>query len=406
MAGLLDSLTAALGGEGLDTNGKAALNQGLLTMGLSMLASPGKFGQQLGNSGLAGMQAYQGAQQQQRRNAFQDMQMQQVQMQMDADKRKEEQEASQRAWRQNLPSPQLQASQQALAGGGGPTPQNAARMTAVDPVFQQIYEAVRAGVLPYQSLIQAQQKDNAPLVVPQGGSVYRGGQMVAHNAKDPRDDAPAEWKLYNLSGAAQKGLSFDDWNRANKQAGAQAINVGVQAPFPDKDGNVWLPPKTAGGLATPLMKPGGGGQVAAQGKTPPVEFTKSIAGLKELENGLASYEATLKQQGGPNALAMRDKRAALQGSFTALQMGLKNAFELGALAGPDLDLLNSMLSDPTSMKAQALGSGGVAQQIAKAREYLANRRKAVYEAHQQPVPADAAPPSTPRKVKFLGFEGQ
>ena len=40
---------------------KSAVRQGLLTMGLNMLAGGGSFGQQLGRGGLAGLGGYQDA---------------------------------------------------------------------------------------------------------------------------------------------------------------------------------------------------------------------------------------------------------------------------------------------------------------------------------------------------------
>lgn len=166
------------------------------------------------------------------------------------------------------------------------------------------------------------------------------------------------------------------------------------------------PANRPGAAPTILTLPGAnGGAVSPPPKQPPVEFTKSVAGLNELRNGLDAYEKVLKEQKGPNVIAMGANRAALQGAYTSLQMGLKNAFELGALAGPDLTLLEGMLADPTSFKAQGLGSKGLAEQIAQAREYLKNRGTAVYQAHGQAIPqefqgAGRSEPAAPRVVNF------
>jgi hypothetical protein len=60
--------------------------------------------------------------------------------QVAADRKRSEQ------FRQSIPSPQMQASQQALAGGGGPTVGNAAQMRPVDPRLQMLHGAMQAGM--------------------------------------------------------------------------------------------------------------------------------------------------------------------------------------------------------------------------------------------------------------------
>lgn len=161
-------------------------------------------------------------------------------------------------------------------------------------------------------------------------------------------------------------------------------------------------PRTA--TARPVLQ--GGLPIGQQDKNLPVDFTKSVGGLKELTNGLQSYEQTLKQNGGFSPLATGATRANLQSGYTALMMGMKNAFELGALAGPDIQILQGMLIDPTSPRAIALGDKGLAAQLEKAREYIRNRGRAVYESHGKPVPPEYSPGGAPAAsgAKFLGFE--
>ena len=158
----------------------------------------------------------------------------------------------------------------------------------------------------------------------------------------------------------------------------------------DSNGNlVALPTKVnANTGVTPISVTDADGKPMQGKNTMPVEFNKSVTGLKELTNALGSYEQTLKDNGGASPLAVGARRGNLQGSYTALQMGLKNAFELGALAGPDLSLLQGMLVDPTSVRGLALGDKGIAAQIDKVKDYIKNRGAAVYEAHKQPIPEE------------------
>ena len=178
---------------------------------------------------------------------------------------------------------------------------------------------------------------------------------------------------------ASNGLG---WARLNwdKSRAAQQDGKSIW----DADRGILVNPRT--GVASPAML--NGQPVGAKDKTPPVEFTKSVAGLKELSNGLDSYEKTLKENGGYSPLSTGAQRANLQSGYTALMMGMKNAFELGALAGPDVEILSGMLIDPTSPKGIALGDKGIAAQQERAREYIRNRGRAVYEAHNKPVPPE------------------
>lgn len=146
--------------------------------------------------------------------------------------------------------------------------------------------------------------------------------------------------------------------------------------------SIFFQPGKNGGA--PAVIPG----VAPPAKPPSAELNKSVVGLNELSNALNTYKAELKANGGPAAFATGETKGKLQGSYTALQMGLKNAFELGALAGPDLELLQGMLVDPTSAKSIMYGNKGVDAQIAQAEKYIKNRGNAVFKANKMPVPKE------------------
>lgn len=59
----------------------------------------------------------------------------------------------------------------------------------------------------------------------------------------------------------------------------------------------------------------------------------------------------------PSPLTLGTERADIESRYTRLLLELKNLEELGVLAGPDLDLLQSMVGDPTGIK-QFFISGG------------------------------------------------
>ena len=72
--------------------------------------------------------------------------------------------------------------------------------------------------------IAATQKDNSPIAVPEGTTLLDRNtrKPIFSNAKPEK--SPEQWQLYMLSGAPQRGIGFDEWNRANKKAGASQQN--------------------------------------------------------------------------------------------------------------------------------------------------------------------------------------
>lgn len=126
--GLLDDISGALGDMSPE------LRTGLLSAGLSMLATPGKFGQQVGRGGLAGLQGYQQAQAmaQQRQQMQTQQQMQALQLQQ------AQRDAARRQRLDELPGQFTRSpAQQALARGGGPTVANAQAMQTLQPEFDE-----------------------------------------------------------------------------------------------------------------------------------------------------------------------------------------------------------------------------------------------------------------------------
>lgn len=179
--------------------------------------------------------------------------------------------------------------------------------------------------------------------------------------------------------------------RAQSERHFQATqsNAGQQY---DADRGVIVNTRT--GEARPVTS--GGQPLGAKDKPAPEAYSKGMSGINELTGALDNYERELKAAGGPDAMATGAKRAKLQAAFTAVQMGLKNAMELGALAGPDVAILSGMLVDPTSMKAGVLlNNDGLSEQIAQTRNYLKNREVALAGTYNRPNPMQRAQGSAP-----------
>jgi hypothetical protein len=147
---------------------------GLLSLGLRLMSTPGKFGAALGQAGLGAMgdvrQAQQllemkkardqQAQEQALRQRMLEMQLAQAQQaQAEAQRAREQEEA----FRKLIPNPGFQAGAAALAGGGGPTMANAAQVRSMDPQQQLLYGAMVNGQIKPMEYITATQKDRTPI---------------------------------------------------------------------------------------------------------------------------------------------------------------------------------------------------------------------------------------------------
>lgn len=222
---------------------------GLLQMAAS-LSSGQKFMPALSEGLLGRAQIMQQAKQQKGAEEMRALQMQRQQMELTQAQRQAEMQKQQDAFRNSIPSPQMAASQAALAGGGGPTMANAAAMPKVDPNAQFMHGAMRSGLMSPLEYMASMRKDRAPLIT-KAGDVARDaetGRELWRN--EDKATTPADWQLYQLSGAASRGVPFESWVDARKKAGASSTSVSYGSPVSglDAKGNpVFFQPSKDGG---------------------------------------------------------------------------------------------------------------------------------------------------------------
>ena len=84
---------------------------------------------------------------------------------------------------------------------------------------------------------------------------------------------------------------------------------------------------------------------------------KQQTALLNLDSGLQNYMALLQdydpQSTDAATMAKRDKIAS---GFGDMRMRLKEAYELGAITGPDMTVLEGVLTDPTGLKGTLKGA--------------------------------------------------
>lgn len=216
MAGLIEALGFGTGDPSKDD----ALNNGILQAGLQMMASRGTLRQALGQGGMAGMQGYEAT----RDNQWQGQQRAQQQRTWDEQNR---QMAQQQKLRELAPQFQRSATQNAMAGGGGPTLANAQNLQTAQPSFDwDGYIKAVEGVDPMRALElrSLTTKDNTELLS-EGQTRFdkRTGKAIYGNPKAPT--IPNDVREYEYAKAQGYGGSFEQWDHNRKRAGASNVTV-------------------------------------------------------------------------------------------------------------------------------------------------------------------------------------
>lgn len=127
--------------------------------------------------------------------------------------------------------------------------------------------------------------------------------------------------------------------------------------------------------------------MGAQGK-PPAKFDESVNNIKNLRTSIDSYIQEIKNTDPRFLFPGSAKSAELGTKFTDVQMRIKNLYELGAITGPDLTLLNQAITDPTSMAGRYKGKESLEKQAKTINNILDQNTINLYETYRQPIPKD------------------
>lgn len=222
MAGLLDY---ALGNWTDDPNQNAAIRQGLLSAAFGAMAGRGNRMQAIGQGGLSGLMGYANTLNAQDQRAAQAQARQQRDLELqDLRDRLARQQAMQALPQQFYRSP----TQTALAGGGGPTVENAQRLDAAGPSFD--YEGYAKALAQYDpmgslGLQSSLRKTEAPVKLGAGESLIDPKTYRPLVTNPKADEQPSSVREYNFAvGQGYKG-SFDQWKKENARAGASNISL-------------------------------------------------------------------------------------------------------------------------------------------------------------------------------------
>lgn len=179
-------------------------SQGLLSLGLRLMSTPGNFGTAFGQAGIGAMNDMQQAQVLQQRTKQQDqyalMQKLQMDQMLDQQRRLKEADANDAQFRATIQpplggmvpgAPATNAAQAESAvgmpgyGASSASPQRA----PIDPNQAMLWNALQTKQMTPMQYYQALQKDDTPIPLAEGANlVSKAGKVLASNPKDPTND--------------------------------------------------------------------------------------------------------------------------------------------------------------------------------------------------------------------------
>lgn len=206
---------------------------------------------------------------------------------------------------------------------------------------------------------------NDPVI---GPFLQRFGSLEEGVSRIPTDPAGFEqWRMgvgSNVDKMASHALQQQEFGLKQNQFGetvrhnrsAEGIQVRGQnmADARARDGNTLKAAEIqAGGKPPPGYRWNSDGTLEAipggPGDKLPESQQKQVVGTQNLSNAIREYRDSLRSFGILDALKP-DQRAMMGTKYNNMMLQAKEAYNLGVLNGPDFDILQSVVTDPRSLK--------------------------------------------------------
>lgn len=136
----------------------------------------------------------------------------------------------------------------------------------------------------------------------------------------------------------------------------------------------------------------------------PESQQKQVVGVNNLSNAISEYREELKKFGALDA-ASPDKRAAMGTKYNNMMLQAKEAYNLGVLNGPDLDILTAVITDPRSLKGVITSKDALDKQASELDRIMQGIGQVSGQARQpQNKPGKSATPTGSGGFKILSVE--
>jgi hypothetical protein len=423
LGGLFGQMPSYIGGllspEEQEKLKQEAQNQGMLNLGLSLLAGSGRSpvrrttGELVAQGLQAGQQAYRGATQQ----AIQDR-MIGMQLEEAAKKRRQEELFNQ------LLMPPTAAQTTDIAGKAmgttGPTAEAASRFeqakqsatpfAELTPEERMLASAMgREGGVKFLAERLKQKYSTSPSTVMIDGRPTlvlfseTGAMKVLSASPLPNEELVNVGDRFrirdkttgvftgeipiNISPADAKRIMLDEERLKNEQQRinferqrlameGQRVNLaniesqrGAYKVVDTPEGQVYVP-AIPGMPAIPVQGAGGQPVMGAASKLPEAQ-QKQVIGAQNTVNAIKEFRDSLSSFTTTDALNPT-KRADIQAKYRNMQLQAKEAYNLGVLNGPDLTIIEQLVVDPTTMTGVFTGKKAIDKQASELSRIIAD----------------------------------
>lgn len=137
----------------------------------------------------------------------------------------------------------------------------------------------------------------------------------------------------------------DERSRRANELKEKEIEMGGKPP----PGYRWTPDGSLSAI------PGGPGDKLSESQN------KQVLGVQNLRNAITEYRDALKSFPATGVISP-DQRARMGTYYNNMMLQAKEAYQLGVLNGPDLDILTSVITDPRSVKGMITSKSALDQQ--------------------------------------------
>ena len=173
-----------------------------------------------------------------------------------------------------------------------------------------------------------------------------------------------------------------------------------------------------GGTGAPQAAPSGLQPIIPLQPKAPEAFMKASRQLNDLRGAIEDYKIELKSgvwvapknipipftdSGMP--LPSGEDTARVAGKYNSLLMGVKNLYELGALTGPDMAIIERQLTNPSSWTGLLTSKNAMNAQVKVVEDMLDRADKNLSSSYKQPMPA-AATTATQKVFTYNPATGQ
>jgi len=119
----------------------------------------------------------------------------------------------------------------------------------------------------------------------------------------------------------------------------------------------------------------------------PEGLNKQVTGAVNLTDAIADYQTKIKGFGFKD-FANPDKRAEMGNLYNNMMLQAKEAYNLGVLNGPDYDILQRVVKDPTNVSSLAFSNTALSKQADSLRKTSSDIVKNAYLSQGREVPAE------------------